>query len=88
MIFDSFRTGYTFPDQIYSMKLLGLTGNIACVKSSVAVFLQKRGAVVLDADDLVHELYSDANFFNQVAALFGSEVLGADQIIDLLHKSV
>lgn len=64
------------------MKLLGLTGNIACGKSSVAALLQKRGAAVLDADALVHELYSDASFSAQVAALFGPGVLCNKQTVD------
>ena len=64
------------------MKLLGLTGDIACGKSSVAAFLQKRGATVLDADALVHELYSDTDFAARVAALFGPGVLGAQKTIE------
>lgn len=64
------------------MKLLGLTGDIACGKSSVAALLQKRGACVLDADLLVRELYSDPVFANRVAALFGQGVLSAEKIID------
>lgn len=64
------------------MKLLGLTGDIACGKSSVAALLQKRGASVLDADQLVRELYSDVEFSQRIAALFGTGVLGEHQKID------
>jgi dephospho-CoA kinase len=52
------------------MFLLGLTGDIAAGKSTVAQLLQKRGAVLLDADALVRELYSDREFAARVAALF------------------
>lgn len=64
------------------MKLLGLTGNIACGKSTVASLLRERGAGVLDADKLVHELYSNRKFATQVAALFGGGVLDGQGIVD------
>lgn len=64
------------------MKLLGLTGNIACGKSTVASLLRDRGAAVLDADLLVHELYSDTDFATQVATLFGKNVLNSLGMID------
>jgi len=51
------------------MKLLGLTGDIACGKSSVARLLQEKGAAHIDADQLVHELYSDPAFAQTVASL-------------------
>ncbi|HEX8834156.1 MAG TPA: dephospho-CoA kinase [Abditibacteriaceae bacterium] len=52
------------------MILLGLTGDIAAGKSTVAKLLQGRGAVVIDSDDLVRELYADRDFAQQVATLF------------------
>ena len=52
------------------MKLLGLTGDIACGKSHVAQLLKERGAAHLDADHLVHELYADADFARRVVELF------------------
>lgn len=55
------------------MIILGLTGDIACGKSTVARWLQTRGAVLLDADLLVRELYADPVFARQVAALFDDE---------------
>ena len=44
------------------MFLLGLTGDIACGKSTVARLLQGRGAAHIDADALVHELYQNPDF--------------------------
>ncbi len=44
------------------MFLLGLTGDIACGKSTVARLLQERGAFHIDADELVRELYADRDF--------------------------
>ena len=52
------------------MKLLGLTGDIACGKSSVAQVLVELGAAHVDADQLVHDLYADRTFATQVVALF------------------
>jgi dephospho-CoA kinase len=52
------------------MKLLGLTGDIASGKSSVARILVEMGAAHIDADSLVHDLYADRTFATQVVALF------------------
>ena len=52
------------------MKILGLTGDIAAGKSTVALFLKERGAETIDADALVHELYADSSFAAHIAALF------------------
>lgn len=50
------------------MFLLGLTGDIASGKSTVARLLAERGAFHLDADALVHELYADRDFASQLQA--------------------
>jgi len=64
------------------MKLLGLTGGIACGKSTLAQWLRQQGAAIIDADQLVHELYSNPSFARQVAALFEAEILDAHGAID------
>ncbi len=56
----------------FIMLILGLTGDIACGKSTVARMLAARGAAVIDADLLVRELYADAAFARRVAALFAN----------------
>lgn len=38
--------------------IIGLTGNIACGKSQVANLLRSKGIPVIDADQLVNELYT------------------------------
>ncbi len=38
--------------------IIGLTGNIACGKSQVATLLRSKGIPVIDADQLVDELYT------------------------------
>ena len=54
------------------MKILGLTGDIACGKSTVARLLGELGAVHLDADLQVRELYSDLEFAAKLEARFGA----------------
>lgn len=63
--------------------LIGLTGNIACGKSTVLAELRRLGAAVLDADAVVHRLLrTDAAVQEAVAAAFGPAVLAADGGID------
>ena len=64
------------------MLLLGLTGDIACGKSTVAGVLQDLGATVMDSDLLVRELYADKDFARRVATLFESPILMADGTVD------
>jgi dephospho-CoA kinase len=67
------------------MFLLGLTGNIACGKSTVARMLAARGAAHLDADLLVRALYAEPVFARRVAALFpehSARLLTPQQTVD------
>lgn len=62
---------------------IGLTGNIACGKSTVGKLLVARGAEYLDADRLVHALMEPGTPENdQIVARFGPEVRAADGRID------
>lgn len=63
------------------MKILGLTGDIASGKSTVARLLGERGARHLDADLQVRELYSDLDFAAGLAARFG-DVRGESGAVD------
>lgn len=63
--------------------VVGLTGGIGSGKSAVAGLLEKLGAVVVDADQIVHELQSPrAPLLGEIAAAFGSEVIDADGALD------
>jgi dephospho-CoA kinase len=64
--------------------ILGLTGNIACGKSTVGALLTERfGADYLDADRIVHELYAAGTpETREIAARFGSDLLQLDGTID------
>src|ERR1700687_1393036 len=64
--------------------LLGLTGNIACGKSTVGQLLAERcGAEYVDADRLVHALYAPGTLETQaIAERFGHDLLKDDGTID------
>lgn len=65
------------------MKVVGLTGNIACGKSTVAGMLADLGAVVIDADAVVHELQRRGTSLHAaVVAEFGVGILRDDGAID------
>ena len=62
---------------------LGLTGNIACGKSTVGRLLVARGAEYVDADRLVHALMEPGTpEHDAIAARFGADVRDADGRID------
>ena len=65
-----------------AMKILGLTGDIACGKSTVAQLLAGRGAATLDSDLLVRDLYADSAFAARVQQLFGGDVRDSNGVID------
>ncbi len=56
--------------------LVGVTGNIASGKSTVAQLLKDRGCALVDADVAAHELYqTNAELRLNLAQTFGEEVL-------------
>src|SRR3954469_9407726 len=62
---------------------IGLTGNIACGKSSIGRLLVARGAEYVDADRLVHALMEPGTAENDaIMARFGPQVRTADGRID------
>lgn len=61
------------------MILIGLTGGIGCGKSEVSRLLEKRGAVVVDADLIVRELQQPgAEIFLRMVEMFGEKVVATD----------
>jgi dephospho-CoA kinase len=63
--------------------IIGLTGGIGAGKSTVAGLLKERGATVIDADRVAHEVYaSGTEGFDRVVQRFGRSVIGADGSID------
>lgn len=62
---------------------VGLTGGIACGKSTVAGMLAKRGARLLQADTLAHQLYSPGTaVYDEILRCFGREILSDDGTIN------
>ncbi|HCI81142.1 MAG TPA: dephospho-CoA kinase [Ktedonobacter sp.] len=65
-------------------RIIGLTGNIACGKTSVGHMLLALGAErYIDADAIVHNLYECGEpIAEQVAEAFGSSVMARDGSVD------
>ncbi len=62
---------------------VGLTGNIASGKSTVARLFADWGAVVIDADAIVHALEEPGTpVFTAIVAKFGEEVLAPDGLLN------
>lgn len=74
---------YYPPLKIPVVKIIGLTGNIASGKSSVAQMFEKLGARIIDAD-LVARAVVEPNrpAWNEIRDTFGAEVLNPDGTID------
>jgi dephospho-CoA kinase len=65
------------------MIVVGLTGGIGSGKSTVAQLLARRGAVIIDADAIVHELQQPgAPLLEELAARFGQEIITAEGALD------
>jgi dephospho-CoA kinase len=63
--------------------LVGLTGGIGSGKSTVARLLDRRGAVVIDADQLAREaIAAGTDGFELVVAAFGRDVVRPDGELD------
>ena len=61
------------------MILIGLTGGIGCGKSEVSRLLEKRGAVIVDADLIVRELQQPGGeIFLRMVEMFGEKVVSTD----------
>ncbi len=63
--------------------VLGVTGNIACGKSTVLQMLAERGAETLDADAVYHRLIAPgAPLWETLRSRFGNTILAEDGTID------
>lgn len=65
------------------MVVIGLTGGVGTGKSTVARMLAQKGAYVLDADRITHELMRPRTFvWRRILSAFGKGILGSDHQID------
>ena len=63
--------------------IIGITGNTGGGKGAAAALLAERGALVLDADQLAHEvILPGREAYQPVLDAFGPELLSADNTID------
>jgi dephospho-CoA kinase len=62
--------------------ILGLTGGIGSGKSTVAELLADRGAHVIDADRVAHDVYAPGTPGFALVERFGEEIVGDDGAID------
>ena len=61
------------------MLVVGLTGGIGSGKSTVSALLAAKGAVVVDADAVVHELQRPGTaVFEAMVDRFGNGIVAAD----------
>ena len=62
---------------------VGLTGGIACGKSTVARMLAEKGAVLIDFDELAHAVQEpEGSVWREIIRHFGEEILHEDRTID------
>ena len=65
------------------MYVIGLTGGIGSGKSTVAQMLERRGAKLLSADAVGHEVYEPGRpAWQEIVDAFGRGIVGADGKID------
>jgi dephospho-CoA kinase len=66
-----------------SFPIFGLTGGVACGKSTVARFFQDLGARIIDADRIGHELIEPGRAaYQEIVRRFGEEILDPTGAID------
>lgn len=69
--------------KIPAMKVLGLTGNIASGKSTVARMLERSGARIIDADLIAREVVEpEKPAWADIVRKFGPGILSADGTVD------
>lgn len=65
------------------MILIGLTGGVATGKSTVAKMFKKRGAIVIDADELAREVVQPGKpAWREIIRTFGKNILNPDHTIN------
>ena len=64
------------------MLKVGLTGGVACGKSTILAMFERRGAFTIRADEIAHELMRPGQpVYAKVVAAFGREILEPDDTI-------
>lgn len=64
-------------------KIIGLTGGIACGKSTVSAYLRQKGAKIVDADVITHELLAPKGaLYRAYVEHWGSQILNEDETLN------
>lgn len=67
--------------------IIGITGGIACGKTTVSELLAEKGAIPINADEIGHQLLkSDSPIFNELTETFGLDIL--DESGDVSRKKL
>ena len=53
--------------------IIGITGSIACGKSTISNYLKSKGYIVIDADKIGHEALDDDYVKEKLILAFGNE---------------
>src|SRR3954449_560525 len=70
-----------------SVLLIGLTGGIGSGKSTVSALLAEKGAVIIDADAITHELQQPGQpVFDAMVERFGKEILRSEEHTSALQS--
>ena len=65
------------------MKIIGLTGGIACGKSTVSAYLKQKGAFIIDGDAIARQLAEPKkSIWQAYVNHFGDKVLNADNSLN------
>lgn len=65
------------------MRRIGLTGGIACGKTTVCDFFAARGAAIISADQVAHDIVQPGEeAYDKVVSTFGSAILNDDRTIN------
>lgn len=60
--------------------IIGITGSIACGKSTVSNYLKSKGYIVIDADKIGHEALDDDYVKEKLILAFGNDILEDNKI--------
>lgn len=60
--------------------IIGITGSIACGKSTISNYLKSKGYIVIDADKIGHEALDDDYVKEKLILAFGNEILENNKI--------
>ena len=70
------------------MNVIGLTGGIACGKSTTVEILKQQNFKIIDADKIAHSLYDDPAFVQKIFDTFGRENVVAEDGVSVDRKKL